>query len=504
MAYIEHLKNDIQEIKDLTGTAKNNKFVLTGYTTYNIVLLACYLLEVIKKSRTIGYFVVFSILSLLPLVLMHLEYRRDNASEKMKHILAVGYCVFYTFTIFTTVSPVAFVYGVLIGTFITCYGDLGTSRRSAYGMLIINIANVIYMAVNHQITAADLPNVEIRIGFTTLYAIFAVMVTKVLVANNQDKMEGIAREKENIQNMLDKLMDISESMISDISVVSGKMGELEESVEKTKVSMEEVSNGTGDTAESVQSQLYKTEEIQRFIRQVGRVSEAMESNMNVASNEVNAGKAKIDNLIQQAEESENAGNRVSHELGELVSYAGKMQNIIHMIDEITTQTSLLALNASIEAARVGEAGKGFAVVATEISNLAGQTQTATEDITQLITDITRELDEVVEVINRLMDNNKRQSAVATETAATFETIADKTADISHQSIEHAHLIKGVANSNEAIVESIQTISAVTEEVTAHSNQTLECSEENTNIVNEVGEIIENLHRLAEHLSDMQN
>ena len=171
-----------------------------------------------------------------------------------------------------------------------------------------------------------------------------------------------------------------------------------------------------------------------------------------------------------------------------------------IIGNITDQTSLLSLNASIEAARVGEAGKGFAVVASEISALADQTQEATVNIAELIGNISEELTEVVNVVSYLIDNNKLQSIAATETASSFETIASRTQDIHQLTEELTGLVSSLAQSNEAIVDSIQTISAATEEMTAHSSVTLESSEENSSIVVEVGDIVGELQALAERLS----
>ena len=488
----EKMQEKVAEVKNtldsLEGTSRANRFTVTGYTIYNAVLLACYLVEVIKGSRTGGYFAIFAALSILPLAAIWIVYKRNPASENLKRILIYSYAVFYTFTIFTTVSPVAFVYGALVSLFVIVYGEKRLSFGAAGGIFLLNLIHVIYMAANGMITPQDLPNVEIRIGFTLLFALFMVMATNVIISNNEAKMKAITQEKD------------SENMIGDILTVSEKMTTLEDSVTKTKASMEEVTNGTNDTADSVQSQLLKTEEIQQVIERVEHVSDTIESDMDEASKEVAQGKNKIDELISQVETSDEASKKVATELDKLTAYASQMQGIVDIIGNITDQTSLLSLNASIEAARVGEAGKGFAVVASEISALADQTQEATVNIAELIGNISEELTEVVNVVSYLIDNNKLQSIAATETASSFETIASRTQDIHQLTEELTGLVSSLAQSNEAIVDSIQTISAATEEVTAHSSVTLESSEENSSIVVEVGDIVEELQALAERLS----
>lgn len=500
----EKMQEKVAEVKNtldsLEGTSRANRFTVTGYTIYNAVLLACYLVEVIKGSRTGGYFAIFAVLSILPLAAIWIVYKRNPASENLKRILIYSYAVFYTFTIFTTVSPVAFVYGALVSLFVIVYGQKRLSFGAAGGIFLLNLIHVIYMAANGMITSQDLPDVEIRIGFTLLFALFMVMATNVIISNNEAKMKAITQEKESVSAMLEQILEISENMIGDILTVSEKMTTLEDSVTKTKASMEEVTNGTNDTADSVQSQLLKTEEIQQVIERVEHVSDTIESDMDEASEEVAQGKNKIDELISQVETSDEASKKVATELDKLTAYASQMQGIVDIIGNITDQTSLLSLNASIEAARVGEAGKGFAVVASEISALADQTQEATVNIAELIGNISEELTEVVNVVSYLIDNNKLQSIAATETASSFETIASRTQDIHQLTEELTGLVSSLAQSNEAIVDSIQTISAATEEVTAHSSVTLESSEENSSIVVEVGDIVGELQALAERLS----
>ena len=484
--------------------ARNNRVLIVGYTIYNIVLLGAYIIEVLKKSRTLLYFCIFASLSLVPLILMHVTFRRDKSSILIRLIFGVGYGIFYTFTVFTTYSPVAFVYGILVSLFVLVYSDIKYTTRMGIGLVVINILNVIYTGIQGEISAEDLPNVEIRIAFVILYFVFMLFMSKVMMQNNEDKLTQIEDDKARVTAMLNQIMDISSHMSGNINRVSEKMDNLEASFVNTKNSMEEVSNGTNDTAESIQSQLMKTEEIQDFVRRVEDVASQIESGMEDAGAEVATGREKIDELIKQVNISDDASKKVSEELAKLMEYNGQMQSIIEIIDNITSQTSLLALNASIEAARVGEAGKGFAVVASEITNLADQTQDATVNIADLIENISSELDMVVKVINYLMDNSKLQGIAATETASSFETIASKTTDIQQQTEELSQLVGELASSNEAIVESIQTISAATEEVTAHSQATLESSDENSDIVGDVGNMVNELQSLADRLNALRN
>lgn len=496
----EKLRGMLSELK---GTGRSNAVAINCYTIYSVVLLGGYIVEVIKKSRTIAYFLIFSVLTLIPLVLAHIVYRGKKENENIKYIVIIGYAFSYLYTIFTTVSPVAFVYAALIGLIMLVYADMKLSICFGAGLFVANVSNVIYMSVTDKIASEDMPNIEIRIAFSIVYAVFLVMTTRTIIKNNEYKMSHISKENAGVTPMLESIMEISENMIGNILVVSEKMEVLEDSVVKTMESMQEVANGTNDTADSVQTQLIKTEEIQNFIRKVEEVSGTIESDMEDTNQQVQVGKDKIDELINQVKISDDASNEVSEELGRLTRYTSQMQTIIEMIDGITSQTSLLSLNASIEAARVGEAGKGFAVVASEISNLAEQTQSATVDITELINNISTELEAVVKVVNYLMDNSKMQSIAATETASSFETIASRTEDIQQFTEELTGLVTELASSNESIVDSIQTISSATEEVTAHSSVTLESSEENASIVNEVGDIVNELQVLAQRLNEFE-
>ncbi|MGN0436773.1 MAG: methyl-accepting chemotaxis protein, partial [Wujia sp.] len=212
----------------------------------------------------------------------------------------------------------------------------------------------------------------------------------------------------------------------------------------------------------------------------------------------------IDELIRHVELSNKSNKNVSDEINKLNEYAVKMQSIIELINGITSQTSLLALNASIEAARAGEAGRGFAVVASEISNLATQTENATVDITELIDIVSSELANMVNLIEDMLHNSDEQNKVANNTAHSFEEIAVKAETVYYEVERLNELVTGLTAANEQVIRGIETISAATEEVTAHSSETLETSERNSSITEEVEEIVEVLSSLANELTAVES
>jgi methyl-accepting chemotaxis protein len=179
-----------------------------------------------------------------------------------------------------------------------------------------------------------------------------------------------------------------------------------------------------------------------------------------------------------------------------------MQDIVSIITGVASQTSLLSLNASIEAARAGEAGRGFAVVASEISKLAGQTSKATDNITELIDDVSDKLDGVIKSINKLMDSNKEQNECAEDAASSFKKITAVTSEVNNKAVQLEEVVKQLADADAAIVESIQTISAISEEVSAHSSENLGASERNKDIADRVGKHIDNLKIDADKLREV--
>jgi methyl-accepting chemotaxis protein len=135
----------------------------------------------------------------------------------------------------------------------------------------------------------------------------------------------------------------------------------------------------------------------------------------------------------------------------LAQAAQKVGDVVRLITDIAEQTNLLALNATIEAARAGEAGKGFAVVASEVKNLANQTARATEEIAQQIATIQGETQTAVSAIRGISETVDEINQIAAAIASAIEQQGAATRDI-------ARNIEGASSGTASVSTSIGHVS----------------------------------------------
>lgn len=479
-----------------------NKTAIKGHTIIDSILFLAYLLEVMKGSRTIGYFAVFAVLTVVPVVVEWIIYARNPESDAIKHIIGITYGILYLFVIFTTTSLLPFTYAFPMFIVIILYMDPRFNILIGAFASIGNVAYVVYHAMTVGYAQTEIPDVEIRVAATILTTVFMIFTTLAVTKVNNMKLKQIQDQTDETSRLMNNILTTSQDMITDITSVNRQMTDLGDSVAKVHDAMQEVSTGSAETAESVQVQIQRTEQIQAHIGNVKDTAARIEQNVRDTLQKVETGTEQMTALETQVEQSKTANEEVLEKMQELGTYTGQMNTITETISSITNSTVMLALNASIEAARAGEAGKGFAVVASQISDLASQTQKATSNITSLIENINKELKHVADAVNVVTKSNEANAESTSVVKNTFVGITSGTEDISNYTEELLHIVTDLELTNKDIVENIQTISAITEEISAHANETFHACDENTRMVDSVRGIVENLNNGAKKLHDV--
>ena len=475
---------------------RNNFFATIGHGICSLVMCIIVVIQTFNHNRAPWHILVALLLGLGPVVGEIICYVRKPKTTMVKHFVGYGFAVFYTFFIFTGTNNMFFMFVVPMILIISVFNDIKYAIKINIGVIAESVIIVILGATKGGFGYEDKYSGIIQIIIAVMVAVYSTLTSVVLNATSNQKLRTVTEAKDKTQALLDDVSRISAETKKGIDEMNALLEELNASSIQNKDNMEQVTYGINDTTDAVQNQLCQTEEIQTKVNTVDDVATLIAENMNDTLTVLENGKKDVEVLVEQVEKSVKNGTDVASKLSALDEYIKEMNSIVELISGITSQTSLLSLNASIEAARAGEAGRGFSVVATEISSMATQTQNATDHITKLINNVAAAINEVVSVIYTMIDGINEEKQSTANTAESFRNIHDNTVTVQQNVMNLARDIRELKEANLVIVESVQRISGVSEEVAANANQTMEAEENNVEILARISKRMQDVLELT--------
>lgn len=478
-----------------------NKTALIGIFIMDIVLAVAYFIEVLKGARTFGSYSVLLVTCVLTCVFAMVMYLKNKGTKAVRYIGGLGFCVFYTYLLFTTKSELVFCYVIVLFVIFLVYVDLKFLVMLGGYCIVLNLIKYIIMAVNGELTDMALTNAEITLACLILTCVFAIMAVKKIDLINKANIDNADAEKNQSEELLSKTLEVADNMTFSIEQAVSETGALKEAIDKTGKDMEALVANTNEEVEAIEVQKKSTEEINLHICEVETAVTTIVAEVTSAEENLENGNAIIKNLLQQVRVSENSGNLVAEKVVGLKEYADKMQSIMKLISNVSGQTSLLALNASIEAARAGEAGRGFAVVAGEISSLSDQTETATQDINVIIENIVKSVSEVTEAIDMLLESNNLQNRYISDTAESFDKIHNSTQGIFNEVSELKETVGIVMGANQMVEENILKVTDAMQKVMEGANSTLESCNTNLDSIAKLTDVMDTIKSETEKLQN---
>lgn len=389
----------------------------------------------------------------------------------------------------------------------------------------------IVAALEQNELSDDTRTIIITTGIITLIMAVIAVILSFILSN------GIAANIQKLQEVFDKASNGDLSTFTNIKSRDelgnlGKnyndmiknIGVLLESAKKTSTTVYETSTGLSSMAEETTASMSKVsmavseiaqgamnlaENSQETVTSIGELSSKLDTISNVTSDMSNVsnntkelsseGIGIVNVLISKNSETMEATMKVADIVTNMNESVKKISTISDAITEITEQTNLLSLNASIEAARAGDAGKGFAVVASEIGKLAEQSKKSTEQITVLIEEIQEKADIVVQAMNGTKEINQEQNQAVTKTEKIFNDISASITDLTGKVIEVKSSVDKMQVQKQIFVTQIESTSAISEETAASTEEVTASAERVTETMSRFSQNTEDLKQLAEKL-----
>lgn len=471
---------------------KTNLVAIIAHSSNVILLTAFTFAEIWQQGGAFVRAFIMLAIGIVPVIAEIAVFCRNRDTMAIKHLLGIGYAFFYTYAILTAQNQMVFVFVIPMILMVVMFNDQRYIIMVNAGVIILNLIVVIGGSYTGGFGFTSVNMGILQLAAIIMVAVNSFLAARMLGQNNAQQISHIEEAQKETEKLFQDISLISEQMKTGIAEIDTGLNHLLAISEVTEQAMSEVSHGAADTADAVEQQLHQTEAIQEKVEYVGMVAKKITENMRQTTQAIAEGSKNVDVLAAGAQASVKNGEAVTHKLQSLEAYMEQMQSIAGLIGGIASRTSLLALNASIEAARAGEAGKGFSVVATEVSGMAAQTQEATANIAGLIGNVSAAIREVVQVVYNMIGGINDSKASTERTVESFAVIQESSGEISESIGRLYGSVEELKSANKVIVDSIQTISAISEEVTARSGETMEAESRNMKALRDIKEQMQKL------------
>ncbi len=296
----------------------------------------------------------------------------------------------------------------------------------------------------------------------------------------QNSIRAVANNTETLNSTAQTLSSISTQLASGAEEMTNQSGTVAAAAEQITSNVDGVSGATERISENITSIAAAAEQMSTNVNTVATAIEEMSSSLQ----EVSKSTTRASSIAETATENAHSAQEL---IVALETAAHEIGKVVDVINDIADQTNLLALNATIEAASAGEAGKGFAVVANEVKELAKQTASSTDVITEQINNMQGKTNNAVQAIRQIAEIVNEINAITNNIASAVEEQTSTTNEISRSIVNAADGANNVSKNVQSISQSID-------------REVLSSIKEAAKGVNEVSRNIQGVNQAAQETS----
>ena len=406
------------------------------------------------------------------------------------------------------------------GTAVVEYDFNGTTKYSAY--TILNNENILVLTADESEALAGITTVTgVAVGISAIVVLLAIIICFILgrrlmsplvkvstiieeIANGDINADfGMVKEtNDEIGLIIEKMKELTQSLGNIVGKIrnssdtmSSNSYELNDTSSQTLAANNEISKAVEDVAEGSTGMAASISKINENLLEMSNETKDINESVNEIRNQTTAVQDsskimndKIKSMQDSSHKMDEGISAISKRIETVNTTVDKVSNIVSVIEEISSETNLLSLNASIEAARAGDAGKGFAVVAQEIRELSDNTNTELENIKQIISSLVEECRYCVQASGTIVEDNAKQKEE-------IKAVLDEFGSLDEQ-------IQKTAEKADEIEELVTAMIELNDDITKSSNSLTDVSAANAAATEEMNANIEELNAMMNGVSEM--
>jgi len=400
------------------------------------------------------------------------------------------------------------------------YDFNGTTKYSAY--TILNNENILVLTADESEALAGITTVTgVAVGISAIVVLLAIIICFILgrrlmrplvkvstiieeIANGDINADfGMVKEtNDEIGLIIEKMKELTQSLGNIVGKIrnssdtmSANSYELNDTSSQTLAANNEISKAVEDVAEGSTGMAASISKINENLLEMSNETKDINESVNEIRNQTTAVQDsskimndKIKSMQDSSHKMDEGISAISKRIETVNTTVDKVSNIVSVIEEISSETNLLSLNASIEAARAGDAGKGFAVVAQEIRVLSDNTNTELENIKQIISSLVEECRYCVQASGTIVEDNAKQKEE-------IKAVLDEFSALDEQ-------IQKTAEKADEIEELVTAMIELNDDITKSSNSLTDVSAANAAATEEMNANIEELNAMMHGVSEM--
>ena len=326
--------------------------------------------------------------------------------------------------------------------------------------------------------------------------------------NRKDEFGDIVRSADGLKNKLNDVISTTIALSGEVT----KSGEsLSTSAQTASNVSSQVAEAVGDISKSAVSQAESVETSATNTNEMGdnidEINVSVEDLSNATTQMLSAAKRTVealDSLMEQNKTVMASMLDIDAQIKATNNAVKKIADASHSITEISSQTNLLSLNASIEAARAGDYGKGFGVVANEIGLLAQQSNTAAVTINEIVSDLIEDSNKSMEIIGELNEAFNQQSEQLNGTKSDMDGVVTNVNNVGKNTKTISDKVQMLNSSKAQLVDLIAELSAISQENAASTEETNASMEELNSTFALISNSATDLKELADNLNEKMN